>query len=107
VKFRRIFKPTMDERLKDHLRFYRLIIDGYEHKWCTTCIHRENEEYEMWNWLKDYDLICSQNKDTTSKCDKYEKDLSVEEDVFKMIKDFILNEYKEGAKWNLIWGVKL
>lgn len=95
VKFRRAFKPTMDERLKDHLKFYRLIINGYEHKCCATCINRKYEEYEMWNGLKDYDLMCKQHEDNTSKCSKYEKDLSVEEDTFKMIKNFILNEYEE------------
>lgn len=95
MKFRRAFKPTMDERLDDHLRFYALILDGYENKWCTTCTHRRIEECKMWNGLVDYDLMCSNNEDVTLGCDKYEKDLSVKEDVFNTIKDFILNEYKE------------
>lgn len=85
MKLRELSKLNMDDRLRNYLIYYGLIIYEYENKYCATCIHRKSEEYK----------ICNRHDKLTFKCSEYEKDLKVEENAFKIIKEFILNEYKE------------
>lgn len=88
MKVRKEFKLTMDDRLDRHLRFYALMLDGYRDRLCFTCVHRRTEDCKLWNGSK-------YNESDEHYCVEYKKDLSVREDAFKTIKDFILNEYKE------------
>lgn len=88
MKIRKEFKPNMDERLDRHLRLYAQVLDGYVNRLCFTCVHRRSEDCKMWRGSKCYES-------DEHYCIEYKKDLSVRENAFDTIKDFILNEYKE------------
>lgn len=88
MKVRKEFKPSMDDRLDRHLRLYASVLDGYVNRLCFTCVNRRSEDCRLCNEVKEYES-------GEYYCSTYKKDLSVREDIFKTIKYFILNEYKE------------
>lgn len=93
VSFRKIFKPTFDEKLKLHLNLYHLCMKSYEEKWCTSCKHCYYKEGRHIGGVIDSQQECKLNESNIIKrCDKYEKDYEFENEIFDMIKEFINNK---------------
>ena len=75
--FRRIFKPTFDEKLKDSLYLYHLLLCSKEKRNCNTCANSYTIETYVVGGVKDFITECELNKlEGYSKdyCDDYDPD---------------------------------
>lgn len=93
--FRKTFKPTLDEQLENHLKYYALCLNLYKNKNCSTCKHSEIKDTMCWNGLKDFYIECKFDNSTLEKCTKYECSDNLKKDAFNRIKIFILEEYNK------------
>lgn len=94
--FRKTFKPTWDEQLENHLKYYALCLDLYENKDCSTCKYYEIKDAVCWNGLKDLYIECKlDSSNTLEKCTKYEYSDDLKKEAFNQIKIFILEKYNK------------
>lgn len=85
--FRKTFKPTKDEKLKDYLFIYHILLNSIENQNCSTCKNRIEENFEI-NGIVDFSLECKFNK-SKENCNSYEYDATVLDYVFNLIKDLL------------------
>ena len=91
VSFRKTFKPTFEEELKNYLYLYHLSLKAYENKECSTCKHCfYNEELHI-GGIIDHREECMLNENNVNKdCKEYIVDEKHKNDIFNIIKEFVL-----------------
>lgn len=100
MTFRKTFKPTLDEQLENHLKYYTLCLDLYKNEDCSTCKHSEIKDTWHWNGLKDFYIKCNLDNNTLEKCVMYECSDNLKKDAFNRIKNFILENYDKSYSVN-------
>lgn len=93
--FRRIFKPTFDEKLKDSLYLYHLLLCSKEKRNCNTCANSYTIETYVAGGVKDFITECKLNKLEgyfKDYCDDYNFNEEPMELVIKQIKELFENK---------------
>lgn len=96
ASFRRNFKPTKDEKLKDFLYLYHLNMVSKENQDCCTCVNKNIIETYNIGGVKDFYTECNLNFNEgisdKNNCEKYKCDNSNFDDIIDCIKNLLMGD---------------